>query len=107
MLGAGKEAVCLQRFAPRAEFLREDVAARAERPFDEFWWPDNPVPRECLHQVPRGATRIRGAWHRQDRERSASSARAFSGCRLALATRTDSSASLVASVKIRSADERV
>jgi hypothetical protein len=34
-------------------------------------------------------------------------AHACSGCRLVLATRTDSSASLVASVKIRSADERV
>jgi hypothetical protein len=42
MLGVGEEAVRLQRFAPRAEFLREDVAARAERQFDEFWWPDNP-----------------------------------------------------------------
>ena len=46
-------------------------------------------------------------WHHQDRGRSAKPARACSGCRLALATRTDSSASLVASVKIRSADERV
>ena len=46
-------------------------------------------------------------WHHQDRGRSAKPARPCSGCRLALATRTDSSASLVASVKIRSADERV
>jgi hypothetical protein len=46
-------------------------------------------------------------WQRQDRRRSANPPRACSGCRLALATRTDSSASLVASVKIRSADERV
>jgi hypothetical protein len=46
-------------------------------------------------------------WQRQDRKRSANPPHACSGCRLALATRTDSSASLVASVKIRSADERV
>jgi hypothetical protein len=69
-----------------------------------------PVPRECLHQVPWGAP-VRDAdsrcWHCQDRGRSANPAHACSGCRLVLATRTDSSASLVASVKIRSADERV
>jgi ATP-dependent DNA ligase len=44
---------------------------------------------------------------RQDRGRSANPARASSGCKLAFATRTDSSASLVASVKTRSVDERV
>ena len=57
MLGVAEEAVRLQRFKPRDEFLRKDVAARAELQFDEFWWPDNldiPVPGECLRQVPRG-----------------------------------------------------
>jgi hypothetical protein len=47
------------------------------------------------------------SWHGQDCERSANPARACPGFRPALATRTDSSASLVASVKNRSADERV
>jgi hypothetical protein len=60
---------------------------------------------------PSSALTIRHAvsrcWHRQDRGRSANPARACRDFRLALATRTDSSASLLAAVKNRSADERV
>jgi hypothetical protein len=68
--------------------------------------PKHPSTARMPPPGPRGATRIRGAWHRQDRGRSANPAHACSGCRLVLATRTDSSPSLAVCVKIRSVDER-
>jgi hypothetical protein len=69
--------------------------------------PGHPSTARMTPPGPSGSHADSRCWQRQNRGRSANAPRACSGCRLALATRTDSSASLVASVKIRSADERV
>ena len=103
----GEAVVVDSRGIPDFGLLHADLAGRRK---DRLLYYRRPGHLSTARMTPPGSSGMYAdsrCWQRQDRGGSANPARACSGCRLALATRTDSSASLVASVKIRSADERV
>ena len=98
-----------RRFARHPGFglLHADLAGGRKDRLLYYRRPGHPSSARMTPPGPSGSHADSRCWQRQDRGRSATPPRACSGCRLALATRMDSSASLVASVMIRSADERV
>ena len=103
----GEAVVVDSRGIPDFGLLHADLAGGRKDRLLYYRRPGHPSSARMTPPGPSGSHADSRCWQRQDRGRSANPARACSGCRLALATRTDSSASLVASVKIRSADERV
>ena len=103
----GEAVVVDSRGIPDFGLLHADLAGGRKDRLLYYRRPGHPSSARMTPPGPSGSHADSRCWQRQDRGRSATPPRACSGCRLALATRMDSSASLVASVMIRSADERV
>ena len=103
----GEAVVVDSRGIPDFGLLHADLAGGRKDRLLYYRRPGYPSTARMTPPGPSGSHADSRCWQRQDRGRSATPPRACSGCRLALATRMDSSASLVASVMIRSADERV
>jgi ATP dependent DNA ligase domain len=103
----GEAVVVDSRGIPDFGLLHADLAGGRKDRLLYYRRPGHPSTARMTPPGPSGSHADPRCWQRQDRGRSATPPRACSGCRLALATRMDSSASLVASVMIRSADERV